>query len=397
MVSAITNNCIGVELKLISEGEYSCRFCLVNRLQNSLDISSKKIVKGSLATVIESLPKNFPIALCLTGKGLLNKIINEDGIQDDENSLKTAFPGIDSKVFYKQIYQESALKFFSIVRHSVVDPLLETFERAGIKILQLTLGPVVTIQIWKQLNIYGQEIRFDGHLFILSDEKKLSAYQYIPNNKNEFSIKLGQESIEEEYIVAYATAFQLILHNQVDVIEANVNKIKKDFTKQIENFRLKKQGLAFIFSLFILLLLSFGIFSYYNTDNERLSKLVGSNITFKDNVEQLNQQISENEVLLKKIGWNGGYNYGFLLNELGKSMPKQLVLTTISMNDFKTDEEKSALQTNIKIMGSTDNLSAVNNWIFLLKEKSWIKSIKLLKYNQQEDSDLYQFDILLTY
>lgn len=397
MVSTMINSCIGVELKLISEGEYSCRFCLISRIKNSLDISSKKIVKGSLALVIESLPKNFPIALCLTGKGLLNKITSEDSINDDDKGLKTVFPGIDSKAFYKQVYQENNLKFFSIIRQSVVDPLLDTFERAGIKIIQFTLGPVVTSHIWKQLNIYGKEIRFDEHLFILSDEKKLSSYQYIPNTKNEFPIKVGQEVLEEEYIIAYATSFQLILHNQVDVIEADVNKIKEDFNKQIESLRLKKQGLAFIFSLFILLLLSFGIFSYYNSANERLSKLVGNNTTLKDNVEQVNQQISENEILLKRLGWNEGYSYGFLLNELGKSMPKQLVLNSISMNDFKTDEEKTTLQTNIKISGNTDNLSAVNNWIFLLKEKSWIKAVKLLKYHQEENSELYQFDLLLTY
>ena len=111
----------------------------------------------------------------------------------------------------------------------------------------------------------------------------------------------------------------------------------------------------------------------------------------------LKQQISKQEHLLKQLAWNGGYNYGFLVNEIGKSMPRPLSLISLSINDFKTEEEKTDRKPNVKIKGTTANLTAVNNWIFVLREKSWVKSAKLVKFQEDPENDNYQFDILISY
>lgn len=100
---------------------------------------------------------------------------------------------------------------------------------------------------------------------------------------------------------------------------------------------------------------------------------------------------------MKRLGWNGGYNYGYLLNELGSSAPNRLVLTNVLMNDYKTDQEKQLMEPNIRIKGTTDNLAAVNNWIFILKEKPWVKTVRLVQYQQEAESELYEFNLLLTY
>jgi len=397
MLNPELNTGLGIELRWLTDTTFSCRFCLLTRQKNALTITAKKVTEGSLAAVIDTLPKNYPVTLCLSGKGTLHKVISADESLTEEQAFKNAFPGVETSEFYSQVSTEENVSFVSIVRKQLADPLLDTMERAGLKVYNLTLGPAVSAQIWSQLNIYGDTLSFDGHRFNLAADKTLLSYTYNTEFKNDFPVKIGEEVIAEENLVAYASAFQLLLHDKLELIKANADTINLSFKGFLEQGKLKQQGMILIFGVFFLLLISFLVFSSYNAENAELGLKVGSHTADLDNTELLKQNIAENEYLLKQLVWNGGYNYGYLLNEIGSSAPARLALKSTLMNDFKTDEEKLAMQPNIKITGTTDNLTAVNNWIFILKEKPWVKAVKLLQYQQDTESEQYQFSLLLTY
>ncbi|MBB6273352.1 hypothetical protein HDF26_003812 [Pedobacter cryoconitis] len=386
-----------MELKWLTDTTFSCRFCVLTKTKNSLTITSKKVVEGSLSAVIESLPRNYPVALTLSGKGTLHKIITAEAGLNAEQALKHAFPGVEEDDFYAQLFTDEGISLVSIIRKSMADPLLDKLTRAGIKIYNLTVGAMVTANVWTQLNVYSKEILFDGHLFSLSETKTLLNYSAHPDSKNEAPVKIGDEAIAENMIVAYAAAFQLILHDRLLMVAADVDTIQTAFKNFLEQAKLKRQFMVLIFSLFFLLLISFLLFSYYNSENSRLVREVGTQTASADHTEFLQRHISENEYLMKKLGWNGGYNHGYLLNELGSSAPNRLILKNILMNDYKTDQEKQSMEPNIRITGTTDNLAAVNNWIFILKEKPWVKTVRLVQYQQEAESELYQFNLLLTY
>ncbi|KIO77966.1 hypothetical protein TH53_05875 [Pedobacter lusitanus] len=397
MLSSELTTSLGIELKWLTDTTFSCRFCVLTKNKNSLTITSKKVVEGSLSTVIESLPRNYPVALTLSGKGTLHKVIHTENDPDAAQVLKNAFPGVEENDFHCQVFTDEGVSLVSIVRKSITDPLLDKLERAGIKIYNLTVGAGVTTHIWPQLSIRHKEMRFDGHMFTLSESKTLLNYSASPEFKHELPVKIGDEAIAENMIVAYAAAFQLMLHDRLSVIAANTETVQAAFEKFLEQAKLKKQLLVMTFGLFFLLLISFLLFSYYNAENSRLVREVGTQTASADHTELLQRHIAENEYLMKRLGWNGGYNYGYLLNELGSSAPNRLVLTNVLMNDYKTDQEKQLMEPNIRIKGTTDNLAAVNNWIFILKEKPWVKTVRLVQYQQEAESELYEFNLLLTY
>ncbi|MBB5620124.1 hypothetical protein HDE69_001162 [Pedobacter cryoconitis] len=397
MLSSELTTSLGIELKWLTDTTFSCRYCVLTKNKNSLTIDGKKVIEGSLSTIIESLPRNYPVALVLSGKGTLHKIINVEEGSDDGQMLKHAFSGVEADDFYSQVFTDETIALVSIVRKSIADPLLEKLERAGVKIYNLTIGAIVTTQIWPQLVIVDKEIRFDGHSFILSESKTLLNYSANPDFKSELPLKIGDENIPENFIVAYAAAFQLMLHERLLLVSTNSDTVQTALTKFLEQAKLKKQLMVLTFGMFFLLLISFLMFSYYNSENSMLIREVGNQTASADHSELLQRHIAENEYLMKRLGWNGGYNYGYLVNELGSSAPNRLVLKSILMNDYKTDEEKRTMEPNIRITGTTDNLAAVNNWIFILKEKPWVKTVKLVQYQQEAESDLYQYNLLLTY
>lgn len=391
------NSVLGVELKIIDDQLLSCRFCLVEKKKKTLSIEHQKVIEGSLITILEALPKAYPIALTLTGKGIIHKNIQVMENAATNQLFQNGFPSIEQQNFYLQQFEQGQQAVVSIIRKEVVDDLLAKLKPAGLKIFTLSLGGIVSAPVWSQLNMYDDELQFDGHLFNLGPAKEIMSYRYDAAIKSKFPIKVAEELIPEENILAYASAFQLLLHQQLSLICADINSVNTYFAAFISNTKLKKKALVFLFSLFAALMLSFVLFSYYNDRNSQLVQTVGAQSINEEQIDRMKKNIAENEALLKQLNWNGGYNYGFILNEIGKSMPRQIQLLSLSMNDFKTEIEKTERLPQVKIMGTTDNLTAVNNWIFVLKEKPWIKTVNLLKYQEDADTDQYQFNLILTY
>lgn len=387
---------LGIELKIIDQNLYSCRTCLIAKHQSKITIEQIKVVEGALSTVLADLPKRYPVALTLTGKGILYKNIEIDAQTPYDQVVKSAFPAIDTKDFYNQQFNVETHFSVAVIRKQMADELLDKLKLAGFRVYILSLSGLIAVHILSQLNSYGNEIQFDSHLFKLSDGNFLSYSAQQPISA-EFEFKIGQELIQQEAIVAYASAFQLMLHQNILIIHANAAHIDLDFSNAIATAQLKKQALFFLFALFGLLLISFMLFTYYNKENAALAMKVGSQTANADQTDLLKKTSSENITLLKQLNWNGGYNYGFILNEIGQCMPKQLTIQKVLVNNFKTAIEKVEKQPNIKIFGITDNLTAVNNWIFILKEKPWIKSVKLLKYQEDQEEDNYQFNLAITY
>jgi Tfp pilus assembly protein PilN len=388
---------IGVELVMMADQFYSCRICLVSKNKNSISILNTQLITGNLGAVVEAIPKSYPVALSLSGKGIIHKNIQvADGL--DENQLfQNAFPTIEKPAFYVQQFNESQHAAVSIMRKQAVDELLDKLKRTGLKIYMLGFGGLVLHHVLSQLNIYDTSIQVDHHCFALDSERQFLSYTYGDAVKNQFPVKVAQETIDEGQLVAYAAAFQLLLHAQVNMVTANVDSVNDGFANHLVNEKLKRRGLVFLFAILGLLLCSFLLFTNYNAENERLAAKVGAQAANTDQVDLMKTNIAANEALLKKLNWNTGYNYGFILNEIGGSTPKQLQLQELVMNAYQTEQEKIDRIPSIKISGTTDNLTAVNNWIFVLKEKAWVKSVRLLKYQEDQDAEHYQFNLMISY
>lgn len=392
------NKVLGVELKIIEPQMFSCRWCLLSKQKNAITIEQQKVVEGNLVTILEALPKADPIALTLNGKGIIHKNSTPAAEVTFDQLFQQTFPSIAQQNFYVQYFSEPNCAALSIIRKEMVDDLLSKMKNSGLKVFTLSLGGLVTAPIWSQLNSYdASEIKFDGHVFSLNEAKTLMAYKYDNSAQSKFPLKIAEEPIAEENVIAYASAFQLMMHQQLNLIQADVTYINSSFADFISINQLKKKAMIFLFALFAALMISFSLFSYYNDRNAQLLQTVGAQSINEDQMDRMKKSIAENEALLKQLNWNEGYNYGFLLNEIGASMPRQIQLLSINVNEFKTEIEKTERRPHIQISGTTDNLTAVNNWIFVLKEKPWIKTVKLLRYQEEEESSLYQFNLDLSY
>jgi len=397
MLGSAFTKVLGLVLHHHGDNQFSGRYCELERKGNEVQIGEKKVVEGNLVKILAALPRKIPVALVISGKGIIHKNMEiADGEEDLQKNFRSVFPSVEPNDFFVQQHHHTKNFVLSIARKDWVLELLEKLKRAGLEVCRVSFGGVIALHILPQLNVYGEQVQIDGHQFVLAD-KNFQSYTYKAEAKSAFPLKVGQQAIDEEIVLAYAAAFQLLLSDKLPAIVAEVPTVNEGFEKLVGTALWKKRALFFLAGLFALLLISFALFSHYNQENEKLLREVGAQTASADQMDLLKQQISKQEQLLKQLAWNGGYNYGFLVNEIGKSMPRQLSLLALSINDFKTEEEKAERKPNIKIKGTTSNLTAVNNWIFVLREKTWVKSAKLLKFQEDPENDHYQFDILVSY
>lgn len=384
----IINLVLGVELNKINDLLWNCRTCLLTKNKQLVRIESQQMIEGSLPVIFEALPRAYPMALTLTGKGIIHKNIQIAEGLDADQIFQSAFPAIESNQFYIQQFIEAECVLLSMIRKQELDGLIEQLKQAGLSLFIISLGAIVSTSIWSQLNLYDSEIHFDGHSFQRNSEGLFLTYQYKPEQNNRFTLKLGQESIADQQVLAYATAFQLLLHQQINLINANVEEVNQRFANFLFHSRLKKKAIQCLLSLLMALVISLGLFKYYNEENTKRLQALGAFTANADQQDRLKNKITENEKLLKRLNWNSGYNYGFLINEIGSVMPKQLQLLEISMSELKPD---------LTIIGLTNSLGAINNWIFTLKEKPWVSAVSLVKYQENVGTNQYQFNLMITY
>jgi len=236
-----------------------------------------------------------------------------------------------------------------------------------------------------------------GHAFTATQEGAFSGYGYNEVQQGPDKIKLAGNKFSSSAVLPYALAFQLFLHDRVEWIKTDCEDIDQAFSRHLDEAAVKKTASIFLFSLLGLLLASFLVLSHYNQENATLSERAGHLSATVDQSDVLKKEISLQRNRLNKMGWNGGYNYAFLLNELGSSKPKLLNLTQVQFGEEKEDALRDQQGNLIKVSGETNDLTAVNNWIFMLKEKKWVRNVKLLRYQQDMDSEHYLFNLIIDY
>ena len=385
---------LGIELTLLQNETYRCIYAVITRKGDNIAASEHRTIEGTLVKVLERLPRKHPVVLSVSGKGIIHKQLKG---AEKTDLFRTAFSAVEKKDFYVQEALAEDLAWVSIIRKTLADDIIGKLQSSGLNVYALSLGGLPVISIWELLSGTGEGFSANGHKFEVSPEGHLTGYRYLEGEQNTGNLKLGDTKLASALLVPYALAFQLFLHDKLAVVKVENDQVDHRFKDFLEFSKLKKTAGIFVFTLLGLLVISFFALTHYNAENAKLNQQVGAITATADQSDLLKKEIADQKILLEKLGWNGGYSHAFLLNEIGSSKPKALTLNEIQFDRLKESAENKDVLASIKIAGETSNLSAVNNWIFLLKEKKWAKEVKLLRYQQDTESESFAFNLIIQY
>ncbi|MBS1520711.1 MAG: hypothetical protein JST50_06940 [Bacteroidetes bacterium] len=390
----------GVNIHIQSNGQPLIQVCQVEANGNQLDITKKFTDLTSINQLKEHLPAKAVISLNLSGKGILHKRI--DKVETiDQNAFSKVLPNVKLEDFYMQNFISGEYSFVSIARKTEAGKWLNQLNELNFQPLLLSLGVFPIENIIPQLNIYEHQAIIGGYQIQRNDKGEWIDVK-ATEESSAFAIKLASEKMDEKLLIPYATAFQLVMINQLDTVRANDEKLDKILNAKQSEQKLKVQGVIALAVIFTLLLLNYVTLSWFNSSNAVLSEQVGKYAETTSNEQEVSDKIKQKQTLLHALGWDGGINKSILIDQVASLMPPEITLQAISVNPVDVADsrvQKMVVYDDKKIIitGNSEKIIPVNEWIARIKTKSWVKNIQLENFAFDNELNTGRFIIAINY
>jgi hypothetical protein len=395
------NQAAGVSIHINNDGSLAVSTCLVTVQDNQLEIGKKAPDLKAIDELKTQLPAKSYIALNLSGKGILHKKIDKI-IEVNQNNFNLILPNGNPADFYIQNFISGEHSFVSIIRKADADKWISGLEAMGFIPLMLSLGPFPVQNIISQLNVYDQEITFNGNVIQRDEQSDWKSYRYEEAALSPFALKVELENIHETLVAPYAAAFQLVLASKLDAIHADVSTLEGTFNQKLADNKLKVQGFMTLAVLFVLLLINFVLFSWLGSSNTQLAAQASRTAQSTTDIQGISDTIKQKEGLLHILGWEGGINKSALIDQVAAMLPHELIwrevaVDPIDLNSSRAQKSLVFYTREIRIVGNSEKIIPVNEWIARVKTKSWVKNIQLDSYTYNGELNTGQFTITINY
>jgi hypothetical protein len=398
---AAINQAIGVSLMTEADGTLDISLCQLSRKGDQLTFDKKLTGLHAVNELSKHIPAKSVIALNLTGKGILYKQVERID-EVTPNNFGQVLPNANIEDFYIQHFSSGQYSFIAVIRKAEVDNLIKGFADEGFNVVMLSLGPFAINHILPQLNVYGDDVIFDGHAIYRNEQKEWIKYQYDASMTSAFPLKIETEKIDEQIVLAYAAAFQLMMADNLDPVIADVASANLAYQETQSLRKLKAYGIMIIAALFVSLLLNFMVFSYYESSNTQLAYHVSRSTQNTTQLKDITGQIKNKEQQLQYLGWDGGISKARLTDQLAAEMPpeitwKQVEINPVDINGSRNQKILLFKDGMIRVTGLSAKIIPVNEWMARIKTKHWVKDIQLENYNFNSELNTGQFILNITY
>jgi hypothetical protein len=392
----------GVEICFLPDGEI-----LVN-------LSTVKIQKGKLIKLNEfhhlhnlsdlkgKIPKGSPIAVVISGKGILYKQIPLSNITQNpfELILPTANPGD----FHTEIINFQEKAFITIIRKKILEKTISNLKHFGYKILSVSLCGIKEIdQILPLIDPNIGSLYSTFYKFERDPHSRLSDLTTIPFDKNSFDkieYNIGDQYVFSPALVSFSAA-TLIIANPLIESSSNIDSVYQE-RRSFVYFKFFRAALwSGLLFLFVLLLTNFLLFEYYFTNNRNLE--IGRNLLTSENEKKndILKSISRKEDFLKSEGWTKQSKLSLNADRVASMVPDGITLTSMNINPVYTNDymyDNSALfkKDTIDVNGTCDDPTELNLFSDNLKTASPFKSIVVKNYFYKKESGKGLFLVEIT-
>lgn len=386
---------------MLADGSMRINACWVTVEDNQLTIDKKLTGFESLEELKRNLPQKTPVALNLSGKGILQKQ-TEALSEVNQHNFSKILPNATITDFYVQNFVSGGHSFVSVVRKSDADKWISQLSTTGLIPLQFSIGPFPVHNVIPQLNVYDNGIIFNGHVVEFNEQSNWRTYRYNESEFSSFPLKVESENLDEKLLVPYAAAFNLVMASKVHPIVADVPYLETELDTLIAVKKFKVKGVVILTVFFILLLINFVLFSWLNSANNKLTEQVGQMAQTNINSQGIEDQVKQKEALLNELGWDEGINKSALIDQLADLLPEEITLNKIDVNPVdlaasRIQKSLTFLNRVIKITGNSEKIIPVNEWIARAKTKPWVKNIQLESYTFNSELNTGQFTIIINY
>lgn len=387
----------GVELHVPAEGPAVYQLVVLQRKQSFINTLVKKSNITSLTELKHLLPDGTPVALLLSGKGILLK--KADKGLEREALLNLVLPNARAEDFYISVL-EGLSQFVFLARRDRVEEYLKGFDEESIPVIAVHTGAGPVDFVLPYFDKAIDSLSGSQYKLELKNKEVQNVEISLPelSENVEKDIFIGGESIPEKALGAFSSAFQLIAGQYKSTSEELQSRL--EFWKEKSIFQLAgKVGLGFFAGILFLNLVLFFYFSSENSElNTRNSHILGD----IKRVELLQAELKEKENFLKSEGWINPSRTSFYADRIASTVPKSVLLTCLEINpnnisDGRKEKRMVFDSGRILIKGTCKDPVVLNPWLIELKEQEWVGRVNSRNYqfDHKKKTGIFEIEVVL--
>lgn len=318
-----------------------------------------------------------PLILHFYGKGILNR-----RIENTPDYIEKLIVNGKKDDFYFAILDFEDYKYVSFTRKDHISSEITYFQEKGGIVIDISMGPFVS-QSKALLERFSEtpSTQFSWESSLLFDFKvKQNAVV-----KKPFEFK-GWSWGNRLYagILAY-----LFLENEPipSILDEEIKqKAKIDLT---DKRQFEKLGIFTLGFFLIVLTANYFYQAKLNSDNAKLEDDI---TVFSDNLNRidfLNSEIDRKSQLIKTSGILNYRFISFYLDQLGKTISKDIRLTELTVfplkNQLKQKKRPEFSQSNILISGLAISSTSLENWLKKVDRLQWVNKSEILNFSKKSE------------
>ncbi len=389
---------IGVEVTR-EAGGLRLQAALVVRKKGRLLLQEGAYELSGTDRMREVFPAGIPVAVCLTGRGIVHRLLPAGQAAEGDALVPQVIPGADPIHFYHQQTPAGAQVMVSVARKEALDDLLADFETAGFRVLRVSLGPF-SVAAFAPLftGDDARELIAGPHRFTFS-AGELSGYRTADTGSEPPGnpvIRLAGEEVSRLLLPAFAQGAAVLAGTPVPQPETGRPDELGEYTHRLLFRRLAVPALA---GVLVLLLVNAFLFMHY-TDQAAVLGTVDSR-SIRQETDSLSHLLAARETLLRELLPHTDARPGIavMAGSMIAGLPAAMLLEELSFYPPAAVRSggrgKPVYRDAVRITGQCPDTESLQQWISYLRRQPWCSQAVLDTYRYDEKTDQGRFTITL--
>ncbi|WP_157972996.1 hypothetical protein [Aureibaculum luteum] len=342
----------------------------------------KTFISSAATDLKDQLPKSQHFYLIVNTDQVLSKTLN--GVYNEQKAIAEAFPNLNSKDFYYEVYNTSTKSFIAISRKEYVDNLLNSYKKQEYNCIEFSLGNLAIAQLKDIVDVNNLQTSNSRINFVENEIDAINSVTVVSETEyNLNGLNLTNNSVLPlAGIISYYT--------QQSLTDSNFLELSTTLFSDFKQQRIFKVGLTLgLTLLFVSLMISFLLFSSYNKEINAISSELELNKTYKNSLLQLTDDVNKKERLVTDFSLSSS-KVSWYLDQLGGKLPNSITLTELHYQPLQKSikKEKQILleENTILIKGESAINEDFSNWINILEKLDWIENVAIKHYGTDKKS-----------
>ncbi|GFD91566.1 hypothetical protein KUL156_57940 [Alteromonas sp. KUL156] len=363
------------------KGDIRFQYTKVLRKEETLELEKNSLFITNSIEDLKKKVKNRPVILMFLGEEVL--------YSDKETLFKSS-----ANSFYSTSYiNNKRKKFLALSRKDVVDSVVDDFLDKEFFLLDVYIGGLLFNLLYKKKSLSKEE-EFVGGMFLRFEEgdcKQIGLSSGVKEEAN--NLTDNDEVLVLSSVLNCFYPFNTVV-NTYD--KEFINKNKEELKQKTEFDSISKVSIV---TLLVVVIISYSIGQFFTFKNSKIETKINQGASKQKAFMFLKEKEKQKKNMLDLSGFYNSQVLSFYINELIKSLPRQVKLSKLDVfpveKRFNENKKIEINENQILVEGSFEKANYFNEWINELRGVLQIATINITKFKKEKNETDFKLQILL--